>query len=76
MWRLHKIGFLFYVIAESFLYFQFIYLMAIYKMDAASVTQIGFEMIWPLPLDIAFFVMYATQLKYMTRKVYSPQADA
>lgn len=69
MWKLRKFGFYIYLIAESFLYFEFIYLICSYNLDSTGATQIGFEMIWPLPLDIAFFIMYATQVKYMTNKV-------
>jgi hypothetical protein len=69
MWRLHKIGFFIYLVAESFLYFEFIYTITTNDVGAAGATQIGLEMIWPLPLDIAFFIMYAIQLKHMTRQI-------
>jgi len=69
MWRLKKVGFYIYVIAESFIYFQFAYLMIIANADLHDAMLVGAEMIWPLPFDLAFFIMYATQLKHMTWKL-------
>jgi hypothetical protein len=68
MWKLKKVGFYIYVIAESFLYFEFLYSVFSLKMDAKSAIGAGVEMIWPLPFDLVFIIMYATQLKYMTWK--------
>jgi hypothetical protein len=75
MWRLKKVGFYIYLSAESFLYFEFIYLISSHNFGSAGTTQIGFEMLWPLPLDFGFFIMYATQLKYMPKKIGLIQAD-
>jgi hypothetical protein len=66
MWKLKKIGFIIYVIAESFLYFKFIYLIFTLSLDFPNAMGIGIDMIWPFPFDLAFFIMYATQLKFMT----------
>jgi hypothetical protein len=66
MWRLKKAGFYIYVIAESFLYFEFLYAVFSLNLDAKSAFAVGIEMIWPLPFDLAFIIMYATQLKHMT----------
>ncbi len=75
MWRLQKIGFFIYLIAESFLYFEFIYAITTNDLGTAGATQVGLEMCWPLPFDIAFFIMYAIQLKHMNKKLKTVTAD-
>lgn len=75
MWRLQKIGFFIYLLAESFLYFEFIYSIATSDARTAGATQVGIEMCWPLPFDIAFFIMYAIQLKHMNKKLTTVTAD-
>lgn len=76
MWRLQRIGFYVYVFAESFLYFEFIYLITTADVAAANARQIGVEMVWPLPFDIAFFIMYALQLKYMNKQTITVDIPA
>lgn len=75
MWRLKKMGFFVYLVAESFLYIEFIYAITTSDAGTAGATQVGIEMCWPLPFDIAFFIMYAIQLKHMNRKLKPVQAD-
>jgi hypothetical protein len=65
MWRLKKMGFIFYLIGESFVYFEFIYFVVTSSPDFNSVMGVAIEMLWPFPFDLAFFIMYATQLKFM-----------
>jgi hypothetical protein len=77
MWRIKKIGFYIYFFAESFLLFQFVHVLltSFAGADIQSIIQVALEMIWPLPLDLAFIIMYATQLKHMTWKLKTITAD-
>jgi hypothetical protein len=67
LWKQKKLGFYIYLLAECFLYFQFAFLIWVTKMDYASAVQLSFEMIWPIPFDIAFIILYACQLKFMPK---------
>jgi hypothetical protein len=65
MWRLMKWGFFVYVLAEIFVYFEFLYVATTMNINMQEVRGAGLELFWPIPFDIAFIIMYATQLKFM-----------
>jgi hypothetical protein len=69
MWKMKKLGFYVYLLAESFLYFEFLYAVFNLNLGVQGAAGVGIEMIWPLPFDLAFIIMYATQLKFMTWKL-------
>jgi hypothetical protein len=75
MWKMKKLGFYVYLLAESFLYLEFAYLMLSWHADTKTAVGVGIEMIWPFPFDLAFIIMYATQLKHMTWKLKPTIAD-
>lgn len=69
MWRLYKFGFYIYLIAECFYLFLFAGAVFSFGLDSKGLIQVAFEMLWPIPFDLTFFIMYATQLKYMTKEI-------
>jgi len=62
MWRLNKIGFFIYAVAEFITYF--------FGMDVSASSEKGNSYgstIFMVILDIAFIAMYAANLKYMKK---------
>jgi hypothetical protein len=73
MWRLKKIGYFIYILSKTFIYIIFINIISKHGSGHGFVYVILIPLI---PFDIAFMVMYATQLKHMTWKLTSVEADA
>jgi hypothetical protein len=61
MWRLNKIGFVIYIIAELATNFMGL------DMNVEGADKSSLSMIFSIAVDLVFIVMYALNLKYMNK---------
>jgi hypothetical protein len=65
IWKMKKLGFYVYMLAEAFFLFSFIFQMINLNVGLPGAIVIGWEMMWPV-WDIVFIIICAKQLKHMT----------